>query len=75
MEHHFGENVADAFRQIQAVVDEFHELYALERGMHDGEPWFVQPRLADLSDELARWLDTYAGVFRRSAERFRTGHE
>ncbi|PKV97699.1 hypothetical protein ATK30_8694 [Amycolatopsis echigonensis] len=75
MEHHFGENIADAFRQIQAVVDEFHELYTLELGVHDGEPWFVQPRLADLSDDLARWLDTYAGVFRRCAERFRTGHE
>jgi hypothetical protein len=61
-------------KNARPLMNEFFDLHRREQAKHNGEMWFRHEHLADLADEIAKWMEFYTEVFRRDANRFRTGH-
>ncbi|MEW2508416.1 hypothetical protein AB0878_48955 [Amycolatopsis sp. NPDC047767] len=60
--------------KVRPPVEDYYETRTRETATHDGELWFEHRALSEQADVLAGWFDTIAGIFRKEAERFRTGH-
>lgn len=66
-------NFDEVTKVMRPLVNEYFDLHRREMAKRDGQEWFVHDDLADLAEEIAKWMEYYAAVFRRNAGLFRSG--
>ncbi|MYW97184.1 hypothetical protein G3I59_42870 [Amycolatopsis rubida] len=66
-------NFDEVTKVMRPLMNEYFDLHKREMAKRDGQEWFVHDDLADLAEEIAKWMDYFAVVFRRNAGLFRSG--
>ncbi|MFF0149641.1 hypothetical protein [Amycolatopsis sulphurea] len=63
----------ELFQVVRPLVNEYFELHRRLVRAYDGNTDFRSNELAELAEKIPVYLETQARIFRREADRYRTG--